>query len=439
MDSTADSSAEYLNDRGRFGQPQPGLVLVVEAGKPAARALALTESGLELGRGSPEGVLADDEQVSRTHLRVTYDDAAWTIEDLGSRNGTYVDGVRVSGKVEQSESCIVRVGRSVLWAVADVRPYRGHHMLGLPPPSPIVGGNSRRVLGEIALLSKASENLLIIGESGSGKELLARAFHEAQHGQSNRAPLVAVNCAAIPEGLAERLLFGAKRGAYSGAVDADGYVQQAHGGTLFLDEIAELDPLVQAKLLRVVETREVMPLGATQSRKVSIRICAATHKDLRAEVHAGRFREDLYYRMGRPEVRNPPLRERIDEIPWLLARALREVDARLTAQVTTVETCARRRWPGNVRELLHEARQAANAALHEGVDVVRPEHFASDAGCLLGPGTGSEPAPAPSAKQHSDEEIERALEAHAGNVTAASRALGLHRNQLRRWVEKRKG
>lgn len=439
MDSTADSSADYLGDRRPFGQPLPGLVLVFEAGKPAARALPLGSAGLELGRGSPEGALAEDEQVSRTHLRVTYEHGVWTFEDLGSRNGTYVDGQRVSGKVEESESCIVRVGRSLLWAVPDVRPYRGHHMLGLPPPSPIVGGNSRRVLGEIALLAKASENLLIVGESGSGKELLARAFHEAQHGQSNRAPLVAVNCAAIPEGLAERLLFGAKRGAYSGAVDADGYVQQAHGGTLFLDEIAELDPLVQAKLLRVVETREVMPLGATQSRKVSIRICAATHKDLRAEVHAGRFREDLYYRLGRPQVRNPALRERIDEIPWLLSRALREVDPSLCAQISTVETCALRKWPGNIRELLHEARQAAHAALHEGVDVVRPDHFASDAGRSLGPSSPSDPAPIASAKQHSDEDIERALEAHGGNVTAASRALGLHRNQLRRWLEKRKG
>jgi transcriptional regulator with PAS, ATPase and Fis domain len=440
MDSTADSSAEYLRERGRFGHPIPGLVLVVEAGKPASRALSLSEHGLELGRGSPEGALADDAEVSRTHLRASFKNDAWTFEDLGSRNGTFVDGVRIAGKVTTSPgvTAIVRLGRSLVWAVSDVRPYRGHPMLGLPPPAPVVGGSSRRVLGEIALLSKASENLLIIGESGSGKELLARAFHEAQHGQSNKAPLVAVNCAAIPEGLAERLLFGAKRGAYSGAVDADGYIQQAHGGTLFLDEIAELDSLVQAKLLRVVETREVMPLGATQSRKVSIRICAATHKDLRAEVAAGRFREDLYYRMGRPAVRNPPLRERVDEIPWLMQRALHEVDPKLSAQVTTSETCALRRWPGNIRELLHETKQAAHAALHEGVDVVRPDHYASDAGLELG-GSGVSEPPSSSAKQHTDEDIERALEEHAGNVTGAARKLGLHRNQLRRWLEKRKG
>jgi transcriptional regulator of acetoin/glycerol metabolism len=440
MDSTADSSGEYLRERDRFGSPTPGLAIVVEAGRPAARALTLQQHGLEIGRGTPDGVLADDEQVSRVHLRVTYAGEAWTFEDLGSRNGTFVDGVRLSGTLTRPGQALVRIGRSLLWAVPDVRPYRNHAMLGAPAPAPIVGGGSRRVLGEIALLSKASENLLIIGESGSGKELLARAFHEAQHGQSGKAPLVAVNCAAIPEGLAERLLFGAKRGAFSGATDSDGYVQQAHGGTLFLDEIAELDPSVQAKLLRMVETREVLPLGATQPRKVSIRICAATHKDLRAEVGAGRFREDLYYRMGRPEVRNPPLRERIDEIPWLMQRAFSEVDETLVAQIATYELCALRRWPGNVRELLHEARQAAHAALHEGADAVRPDHFAKDAGMELSRGDSAAADTTPvTTRNLEDAEIERVLAENAGNVTAASRVLGLHRNQLRRWVEKRAG
>ena len=143
----------------------------------------------------------------------------------------------------------------------------------------------------------------------------------------SNAPFVAVNCAAIPEGLAERLLFGARKGAYSGATaDAEGYIQAANRGTLFLDEIAELDPLVQAKLLRVLETREVLPLGASRAKKVDIGICAASHRRLRDEVTAGRFREDLYFRIGRPEVQIPPLRERLDEIPWFVARELRRVD-----------------------------------------------------------------------------------------------------------------
>jgi transcriptional regulator with PAS, ATPase and Fis domain len=215
-------------------------------------------------------------------------------------------------------------------------------------------------------------------------------------------------------------------------------VQQADGGTLFLDEVAELDPLVQAKLLRVLETREVFALGATRGRSVDIRICAATHRNVREEVGAGRFRQDLYYRIGRPEVRVPPLRERIDEIPWLVRRALREVDAALDASVTLIESCALRPWPGNVRELLREIRRAGHAALAAGERVVLPEHLAHDAGAALptsAPPPQSEPV---SAASVDDAAIEQALAEHDGNVTQAARALGLHRNQLRRWLARRK-
>jgi transcriptional regulator with PAS, ATPase and Fis domain len=311
---------------------------------------------------------------------------------------------------------------------------------------PVVGGLLRRAWGEIALASKAFDTLFIRGESGSGKELGARAFHDAAHAGATGAPFVAVNCAAIPEGLSERLLFGARKGAYSGiTADAEGYVQSADGGTLFLDEIAELDLLVQAKLLRVLETREVLPLGASRAQKVSIHVCSASHKALRDEVSAGRFREDLYYRIGRPEVRIPPLRERIDEMPAFIRRELAAVDPRLTASATLVEACALRIWPGNVRELQREIRRAAHAASSELEPVVYPHHLASEAGVPMpvvvtasdapaAPGA-SEP-PQATAASFTDEQIAQALEDHGGNVRGTARALGLHRNQLRRWLEK---
>jgi transcriptional regulator with PAS, ATPase and Fis domain len=308
------------------------------------------------------------------------------------------------------------------------------------------------VWGEIALASRAGDTLYLRGESGSGKELAARAFHEAQFGAGSAAPFVAVNCAAIPEGLAERLLFGARKGAYSGAsADAEGYVQAAHGGTLFLDEIAELDSQVQPKLLRMLETREVLPLGAARPRKVDIRICAASHKSLRDEVRDGRFREDLYFRIGRPEVVVPPLRERLDEIPWLIARQLLGADPRLAASVTLIESCALGAWPGNVRELMREIRRAAHRALEEGVTVVQPHHLAAEAGAPLGTsvsgpppegergartGQTSAPSAAKTAASWSDEQIVQALADNGGNVRGTARALGMHRNQLRRWLEK---
>jgi DNA-binding NtrC family response regulator len=433
-DSTVDSDVEH-SDRPH-GRPVPGLLVLLESGQPAAIPLPLPPQGLELGRGVPAGRFEDDDQVSRAHAKVSLEPRGVRVTDLDSRNGTFVDGARLSAPVLRELPFLVRIGRSVLWAVPDVRPFalaeRGAERGRERDEDPVLGGLMSRAFGEIALAAKAGDTLLITGESGSGKELAARAFHAA--GRGSDAPFIAVNCAAIPEGLAERLLFGAKRGAYSGAVDADGYVQQAHGGTLFLDEVAELDAQVQAKLLRVLESRQVLALGGTKPQTVEIRICAASHKRLRDQVAAGSFRADLYYRIGRPEVAIAPLRERIDEIPWLAQRALRQVSPELVASAGLIERCALLPWPGNVRELLRELRSAAVAAEAQGSAIVQAEHLAADAGIALAAESTSEPV---RERDIDDAAVERALAEHGGNVTAAARALGVHRNQLRRRLDKR--
>jgi transcriptional regulator of acetoin/glycerol metabolism len=426
-------------------RPEPGVVAIFVAGQPAIGTVAVGASGVELGRSAPPGLLGEDERVSRRHVHIARKDQRFVVTDLGTRNGTFADGKRLEGTGAFAGPILIRVGRSLLWAVEDITPFAGAESIPALSDGPVIGGLLRRAWGEIALASKAFDTLFIRGESGSGKELAARAFHDASYPGSSSAPFVAVNCAAIPEGLAERLLFGARRGAYSGiTADAEGYVQAADGGTLFLDEIAELDLLVQAKLLRVLETREVLPLGASRPQKVTIRVCSASHKALRDEVSAGRFREDLYYRIGRPEVRIPPLRERIDELPVFIARELHAVDPRLTASATLVEACALRVWPGNVRELLREIRRAAHAASSEPELVVYPHHLASEAGVPMSvvvrpsdaPATGGSEPPQVTAAAFTDEQIAQALEDHGGNVRGTARALGLHRNQLRRWLEK---
>jgi DNA-binding NtrC family response regulator len=447
MKATTDADDEGFADKVA-STASPGVVVITSAGQPTSATIAVTRaaSGVTIGRGAPHGLLEEDVQVSRSHLQISLQDEQFHIQDLDSRNGTFVDGTRLEGAVTRpcDTSTLIRVGRSLLWLVPDVRPFIGHKQP--TAAGPVLGGLSRRALEAIALADKVGDTLLVLGESGAGKELCARTFHEVHFGTDGRAPFIAVNCAAIPEGLAERLLFGARRGAFSGATDANGYIAEAHGGTLFLDEVAELDPLVQAKLLRVLETREVMALGATSARKVQLRICAATHTELRTAVNEGRFRADLYYRIGRPEVKMPALRERLDEIPWFLQRAFSAVDSQLTAAIGTLEMCALRRWPGNVRELLLEAKHAAHAALADSSQVVRPDHFAPSAGMALHESSNTEPLGTLSSKPPSeprsaavldDVAIAAALAEHAGNVSRAAQALGLHRNQLRRWIAKR--
>ena len=171
----------------------------------------------------------------------------------------------------------------------------------------------------------SASTVLVTGESGTGKELISRAIHRLSPRAT--APFVRVNCAAIPRELIESELFGHERGAFTGAsTDQQGLVAAADEGTLFLDEVAELDLAVQAKLLRVLEAREVVPLGAVKPERVDLRLCSATSADLRARVAAGKMRDDLYYRIATPTVLLPPLRARREEIPWLVERAVREVD-----------------------------------------------------------------------------------------------------------------
>jgi hypothetical protein len=432
MSSFADTLDQTAHDQPPQSAASPGVVLLVEAGKPQVRALAVPRSGLVLGRGQPDGALEADERVSRRHLSIDHARGSWGVRDLGSRNGTFVDGVRIDGYVDSDKPVLIRLGKSLLWTVPDVTPYLDLSVEAVTAGEAIVGGLLARAWREIELAARASDTLLVRGESGTGKELAARHLHEVCFGKGSRAPFVAVNCAAIPEGLAERLLFGARRGAYSGASDAQGYIAAADGGTLFLDEIAELDLQVQAKLLRVLETREVLPLGESRARPVQLRLCTATHENLRDAVAAGEFREDLYFRVGRPEVVVPPLAARLDELPWLIEAELARHRPELRASVGFVEACALRPWPGNVRELLGELRLIAHRPLEGGASLLEAHHLSPEAGLPL-----ASREPTARGGMPDDARIGAVLAELGGNVTAAAKRLGLHRNQLRRWLDKR--
>jgi two-component system response regulator PilR (NtrC family) len=314
----------------------------------------------------------------------------------------------------------------------------------------------RLVKSRIVRVARGMAPVLVRGESGTGKELVARAVHACS--QRCDGPFVAVNCGAIPENLLEAEFFGARRGSYTGAVqDRDGYFQAARGGTLFLDEIGDLPLAMQSKLLRAIQERSVRAIGSTQEEAVDVRIVSATHKDLQADVQAGRFRQDLFYRLNVIEIAMPALRDRREDLPALCAALLARIahDAHMPVPVLSpgvIERLAAHSLHGNVRELenlLHRA-----VALNDGdelhIDVepggapmpptatpVAPPELVPaqpQAGPAAGAATG--PREVPSDLQTYLDRQEREILVHAlresgFNRTAAAARLGLSLRQIR--------
>ncbi|TVQ92406.1 MAG: AAA family ATPase [Deltaproteobacteria bacterium] len=273
--------------------------------------------------------------------------------------------------------------------------------------------------------------VLVRGESGSGKELIARAIH--LESPRHKGPFVAVNCAALSPGLLESELFGHVRGAFTGAVkDRAGVFTRANGGTLFLDEVAELPPELQAKLLRVLQERAFVPVGGSRTIEVDVRIVAATHRSLRAEVEAGRFREDLMYRLRVIPLYLPPLRDRAGDIHVLLNHFIERAADRIGRRVEAVSPEAMRAlldhsWPGNVRELINVAEYAV--IVGRGPDV-QIEHLPPEFREKRGTAPGWDP--------DLDEraQIERALEQSGGHIGDAAELLGMSRPTF--WRKRKK-
>nr|MDQ3031333.1 sigma-54-dependent Fis family transcriptional regulator [Myxococcota bacterium] len=279
----------------------------------------------------------------------------------------------------------------------------------------------RKLFATLERLSGSPVSVLIEGESGTGKELAARAIHEA--GERRASPFLAVNCGAIPETLFESELFGHARGAFTGADrDRDGLFVQAKDGTLFLDEVGELPEAMQVKLLRALDERQVRPVGSTRAITIGARILCATNRRLADEVRAGRFREDLYYRIAVVVVDVPSLRARADDIPWIARSILARVDDRLELTPAAVERLSRYSWPGNVRQLENVLRAASVFARGRRIDA---DDFVLPASPELGSALEDEPT-----------RIRRALERSGWNVSQVSRELGIPRMTLyRRLVE----
>jgi transcriptional regulator with PAS, ATPase and Fis domain len=388
--------------------------------------------------------------VSRRHAELRREQGSWFVKDLGSRNGTLVNG-RPIDEVELEDMDELRVGDAILKFVESQAelyvPYRidGAMLHGATRrahrPSSLSGGQQLdRIAAEIERVARSPLNVMLLGASGTGKEVAASELHQLS-GRGGR--FAAVNCAAIPAQLIESELFGFKRGAFSGADrDKPGLIRSADGGTLLLDEIGDMPLEAQAKLLRVLQSKEVFPLGATTPEHVDVRVIAATHRDLGRMQREGKFREDLFARLNEYKLVLPPLYERKEDIFGLVLRFLeRHGRPDLEPSFPFMTALLHYDWPYNVREL--EACIKRCIALADG-PVLGPNllpdaltEAMNDYGKVAVPGQA--PAPerrVPGSGTPSEGELRALLAAHGGNVAAVGRELGKARMQIHRWMNR---
>jgi transcriptional regulator with PAS, ATPase and Fis domain len=382
-------------------------------------------AGVEVRANTLE-VAIDDPYASASHVLLRLTPEGMSIRDEGSSNGTYVEGERLlTGEERQVRNGLIEVGRTFFLLRDETAGAReSPTMPDAAEPLTFHAGFAEE-LRRAARLARRSHDLLIVGESGAGKEFAARWLHQ-QSGRSGS--LVAVNCAALPEHLLEDELFGHVKGAFSGAhSDRAGLIRAAHEGALLLDEVGEMSPALQAKLLRVLEERRVRPLGGERELPVDIQVIAATHRDLRTMVDEGRFRHDLHARLGLLTVRIPAVRERREDLGLLIRNVLTPLPAGADSvrfELETLRALLLHDWPMNVREIRKLLLAAADLAIPdgEGAVVIGPQHVPS--GML----DRIQRSPTGSAQLSSEDEelrdrLSRLLVEHRGNLAAVAREM----------------
>jgi transcriptional regulator with GAF, ATPase, and Fis domain len=382
---------------------RPGeLVLVAISGDRATT--YRIGSAFVVGRSRESDVRIDDPSISRKHAQFTIGEKI-TVEDLGGLNGT-----RVRGKALKNQKAEIAIGEAVDigTVMLVVQLVYGEEAARAEPSDAMA-----RLRALVDRVAAGTLPVLINGETGSGKEVLAEEIHKKS--PRKKGPLVKINCAAVAENLIESELFGHEKGAFTGADQTKpGLIETADKGTLLLDEVGDLPLPLQAKLLRVIEQREVMRVGALKPRSVDVRFLSATHRDLGAEVRAGRFRQDLYFRLNGITLRVPPLRERPEEISDLakqfIAAAAKGL-GRKAPKLVAGDALLRYAWPGNVREL----RNVIDRAVLLAEDRIEKEHLIFD----------ETPTDDPER-----ERILKALQECGGNQTKAAKVLGISRRTL---------
>lgn len=429
LPSTTARTLQLPASRDRTRAFLPQLALRVVAGPDSGALHQAGQDRVVIGVHPKADFVLTDRTVSRFHCELAVAGDRVTVRDLGSGNGTLVNGVAIL-------SAYLSPGARLTLGNTEIELGVGGDPLALELSKDSrfgsMIGESTAMRAAFALLARAAETdatLLLTGETGTGKEVAAESVH--QLGARRAGPFVIVDCGAIPGRLMESELFGHERGAFTGAVSArEGAFEAAHGGTIFLDEVGELEGEMQPKLLRVLERRHVKRVGGTQYRPVDVRVIAATHRNLQSDVNVRRFRADLYYRLAVLEVRLPALRERREDLPLLVEHILAGLGAssRPEAHSLRTEACrvglARHPWPGNVRELRNYVERALALA-----DFRAPSSDAAEL-APTAPGPGSTDLRTARESMMRDFErkyLEGLLADSGGNVSAAARAAGVDR------------
>jgi two-component system response regulator AtoC len=442
---------------GDVAEPPQGDVQLVVLEHGSLSSYSLPKRGsLKIGRAENSDIVLTDPAASRVHA-VLHTGPTLELVDAGSHNGTRVGEQRLIPEqpVALQAGDAIRIGSALLLiqhapsAVRQSSISGTRRSVSTSRPLIVAAPAMRAVFELVERVASSNINVLILGETGVGKEVVAESIHRASR-QRSEGPFVRINCASLGESLFESELFGHQQGAFTGAVRSKvGLMQTADKGTLFLDEIGEVPLPIQAKLLRVIETREATPVGGVRPQPVDVRFLCATNRNLSAEVAKGTFREDLFFRLNGVTIPVPPLRERASEIPALaqlflaaMAKELERPSLRLSAQ--TLEQLEQYRWPGNVRELRNAIECAALLANDSLIDVAHLPHSIREAARAAeahssAPTTappsleagGAVPLFPPDARRRLEyERIVRALEACHGNQTRAAEHLCMPRRTL---------
>lgn len=454
VDDTLPRSA--IDPTGKSAPLVPHFFVLFEGRRPLAGGGRHALEGIDevhLGRGNTREIVREenrllvkipDPEMSSAHARIHREGNSWLIEDAGSRNGTYVDGQRIDS-VQLADRALIDMG-STLFTL---------RTLPTPPGTPrdLLKAQEQQSLATllpdqsdaiVALLRVATSTMsvLLLGESGTGKEVMARSIHTMSR---REGAFVAVNCGALPGTLVESQLFGHTKGAFSGAQrDEPGLVRASDKGTLFLDEIADLAPSSQAALLRVLQEREVVPVGGTKPIPVDLRVVSATHKDVPALVASGAFRQDLYARLAAYTHGLVTLRDRREDIGMLMASLLRKIAPDKADDLRLALDAGRAMWgydwPLNIRELENALSAAVLFSQSGKIERAHLPAAMRDAPMRASapptPHPDASVVPLSNADERLREDLVRELTEHRGNVSEVARTMGKTRMQIHRWMKR---